>query len=95
LHSKEIWNPYPDNIEFCPDNLNTYSIELAHLLFSAASEVDTLAKCICTILDPEARAENINEYRAIIRAAEENETYGFGPAITPVILKEEHKDSVL
>lgn len=80
-------------IEFCPSNLNTYSIELAHLLFSAASEVDTLAKCICNILDPNAHPRNINEYRDIIKAAEENETYGFGlsNAIKPKVLKEEHK----
>ncbi len=80
-------------VEFCPDNLNTYSIELAHLLFSAASEADTLAKCICTILDPNARSGNINEYRDVIKAAEENETYGFGPSKTgkPDILQETHK----
>jgi hypothetical protein len=64
-------------IEFCPDNLNTYSIELAHLLLSAASEVDTLAKCICDILAPDAKPDNINQYRDIIKAAEESETYGF------------------
>src|SRR5258708_3058108 len=65
-------------IEFCPDNLNTYSIELAHLLLSSASEiVDTLAKCICVILDPNAKPPNIDQYRAIIKAAEERETYGF------------------
>jgi len=64
-------------IEFCADNLNTYSIELAHLLLSAASEVDTLAKCICTLLDPNAKAENINHYRGIIKASEDSETYPF------------------
>jgi hypothetical protein len=63
-------------IEFCPDNLKTYSIELAHLLLSAASEVDTLAKCICGILDPNAKPENINQYRSIIKATEESEAYG-------------------
>src|SRR5437588_813388 len=60
-------------IEFCSDNLNTYSIELAHLLLSAASEVDTLAKCICGILDPNAKPDNINEYRKIIKAEEDSE----------------------
>src|SRR5258707_12525225 len=80
-------------VEFCPDNLNTYSVELAHLLFSAASEVDTLAKCICGVLDPNARPDNINEYRAIIKAAEDSETYGFTlktGARAPV-LAEKHK----
>jgi hypothetical protein len=33
-------------IEFCDDNLDVYSIELAHLLFAAASEVDVLAKSV-------------------------------------------------
>jgi len=79
-------------IEFCPDNFNTYSIELAHLLFSAASEVDTLAKCVCATLDPKAKPGNINQYRGIIKAAEDREAYPFvikGKPIPPV--KEDHK----
>jgi hypothetical protein len=78
-------------IEFCPDNFNTYSIELAHLLMSAASEVDTLAKCICRILDPKANPKNINDYRAIIKAAEDSETYGFGGRGKRHIVKEEDR----
>jgi hypothetical protein len=79
-------------IEFCPDNLKTYSIELAHLLLSAASEVDTLVKCICGILDPNAKPENINHYRSIIKAAEESETYGFDiSGRKDPIVAEEHK----
>jgi hypothetical protein len=79
-------------IEFCPENLNTYSIELAHLLLSAASEVDTLAKCICGILAPNAKPDNINEYRAIIKAGEENETYGvFVLGMEPAAIKEEKR----
>ena len=79
-------------IEFCPDNLNTYSIELAHLLLSAASEVDTLAKCICGILDPNAKPDNINQYRGIIKAAEDSETYGicFKGRKDPIV-DEKHK----
>ncbi|MDB6112247.1 MAG: hypothetical protein JWR69_3997 [Pedosphaera sp.] len=60
-------------IEFCPDNLNTYSIELAHLLLSAASEVDTLAKCICKILDPKAKLKNIDDYRKVMKTGEDTE----------------------
>ena len=41
-------------IEFCHDNLNTYSIELAHLLLSLASEIDTVAKRTCSLLEPNA-----------------------------------------
>jgi hypothetical protein len=50
-------------VEFCPANLNVFSIELAHLLFAAASEVDVLAKCVCKIAAPSAKCENINHYR--------------------------------
>lgn len=34
-------------IEFTHANLNVYSIELAHLLFAASSEVDVIAKLLC------------------------------------------------
>jgi hypothetical protein len=79
-------------IEFCPDNFNTYSIELAHLLLSAASEVDTLAKCICGIIDLGAKPINIDQYRSIIKAAEESETYAFPPfSGKPSVVEEKHK----
>jgi hypothetical protein len=79
-------------IEFCKDNLNTYSIELAHLLLSSASEIDTVAKCICAILEPNAKADNINTYRKIIKAGEDAETYGFDrPGKADPVLAEEHK----
>jgi hypothetical protein len=79
-------------IEFNKDNLNTYSIELAHLLLSSASEIDTVAKCICSILEPNAKPDNINKYRKIIKAAEDNETYGFGlSGKEDPVLAEKHK----
>ena len=53
-------------VEFCEPNLQVFSIELAHLLFAAASEVDVLAKCICEIVAPKQRHKDINDYRAII-----------------------------
>jgi hypothetical protein len=53
-------------IEFSEHNFNTYSIELAHLLLTAASEVDVLAKCICEIFEgPHA---NIYDYQKTITA---------------------------
>ncbi len=55
-------------VEFSPDNFQTYSIELAHLLFAASSEVDVIAKSLCELLNPTARRRNINEYRSIIMA---------------------------
>ena len=56
-------------IEFAEDNLDTYSIELAHLLFAASSEVDVIAKAICRTIAPDAPAANINQYRAVLVAA--------------------------
>jgi hypothetical protein len=53
-------------IEFCEPNLKVFSIELAHLLFAAASEVDVLAKCICEIINPKHARKDINDYRVII-----------------------------
>src|ERR1700690_2238117 len=54
-------------IEFHDENLAVFSIELAHLLFAAASEVDVLTKCICRIIKPDAlpkkRDPNMNDYR--------------------------------
>jgi len=34
-------------VEFTKPNFKTFSIELAHLLFAAASEVDVVAKLLC------------------------------------------------
>lgn len=50
-------------IEFCDSNFQVFSIELAHLLFAAASEVDVLAKCICEIVAPKKQRKNIDDYR--------------------------------
>ena len=57
-------------IEFSRPNFSTYSIELAHLLLSTASEIDTVAKCICKLIDPNSSPANINEYRKIIKDRE-------------------------
>lgn len=54
-------------IEFSNDNLKTYSIELAHILLSTASEVDVIMKLLCKLLDNSSTANNINEYRIIIK----------------------------
>jgi len=74
-------------VEFCKDNLDTYSIKLAHLLLSSASEIDTVAKCVCSIIDPKAKPKNIDQYRKIIRSAEETETGmgGFAKGPPPVL----------
>ncbi len=53
-------------IEFTEPNFSVYSIELAHLLFAAASEVDVVAKLLCQMLEPASPRGNINEYKAIL-----------------------------
>lgn len=54
-------------IEFSKANLGTYSIELAHILLSASSEVDVIMKQLCAIIAPRQVAENINDYKTIIK----------------------------
>lgn len=51
-------------IEFVEPNYSVYSIELAHLLFAASSEVDVVAKLLCEWFNPNERHENINDYRS-------------------------------
>ena len=53
-------------IEFNEDNFKVYSIELARLLFAAASEVDVIAKLLCKRFYPTASDENINDYRRVL-----------------------------
>ena len=56
-------------IEFDEANFAVYSIELAHLLFAAASEVDVVAKLLCQMLEPAAPRGNINDYKAVLLRA--------------------------
>jgi len=64
-HDLDVLSRY---VEFCPANLSVFSLELAHLLFAAASEVDVLAKCLCQIFAPASPRENITHYRPILLA---------------------------
>ncbi|WP_394809320.1 hypothetical protein [Nitrosomonas sp.] len=56
-------------IEFCEPNFSVYSIELAHLLFAAASEVDIVAKLLSERVAPAMPRGNINEYKAVLLSA--------------------------
>jgi hypothetical protein len=56
-------------VEFCEPNYAVYSIEFAHLLFAAASEVDVVAKLLCERLSPNSQRGNIDNYRSILTAA--------------------------
>ena len=53
-------------VEFCKANDKVFSIEFAHLLFAAASEVDVVAKLLCQQLAPNAPRNNINDYKAVL-----------------------------
>lgn len=54
-------------VEFRSDNFGAYSIEMAHLLLAAASEVDVVAKQLCIKMDGTANAQNIERYREVLR----------------------------
>src|SRR5438270_13697904 len=56
-------------IEFTRPNFRVYSIELAHLLFAAASEVDVIAKLVCRQVSPQSNPRSIREYRPLLLAA--------------------------
>jgi hypothetical protein len=56
-------------VEFCEANFDVYSIEFAHILFAAASEVDAVAKLLCQQLKPNAPRNKIDDYAAILCAA--------------------------
>src|SRR5213082_2274257 len=64
-HDLEVLSRY---VEFCEENFCVFSLELAHLLFAAASDVDVLAKCLCEVLAPTAPRENITNYQTILLA---------------------------
>ena len=53
-------------IEFAPDNLGCYSLELARILMMASAEVDVVAKQLCERIDPESSHRNIVDYRKAI-----------------------------
>lgn len=53
-------------IEFCTENEKTYSIEIAKILMSSASEIDVLLKLICSVFND--NADKISQYRSCIVA---------------------------
>lgn len=54
-------------VEFCDDNWQTYSIEIAHLMLSVCSEVDIVAKIICAEAG-EGSCENMRDFRMVLDA---------------------------
>ncbi|CAN5644956.1 hypothetical protein BH20ACI4_BH20ACI4_07970 [soil metagenome] len=53
-------------VEFNKLNYPVYSIELAHLLFAAASEFEVVAKLLCELFNQNAPRENITDLRTIL-----------------------------
>lgn len=53
-------------IEISEDNFSAYSLELAHTLFAASSEVDTVAKLLCEKARPGSNCVNMVQYRQLI-----------------------------
>lgn len=53
-------------IEPTPDNFGCYSIELARLLLGACSEIDVVAKVLCSKDCGTSAADNIEDYRLAI-----------------------------
>jgi hypothetical protein len=56
-------------IEFTEDNFGTYSIELAHLLLAASSEVDVVMKRLCKLKNTNKSHSNINDYKETITSS--------------------------
>lgn len=56
-------------VEFTDRNFGTYSIELAHLLLAACSEVGMIAEQICAMVAPQQKRENMYHYRCVIKPA--------------------------
>ena len=54
-------------VEFTSKNFDTYSVEIAHLFLAAASEVDVVARQLCSKMDGDANAQNMNKYRVVLR----------------------------
>jgi|SaaInlV_120m_DNA_4_1040238.scaffolds.fasta_scaffold32579_1 hypothetical protein len=53
-------------VELNLNNFKTYSMEMAHLLLAASSEVDVVMKSLCKLLEPYQDCNNIEDYRNVI-----------------------------
>ena len=52
-----------DFVHVHPANENTYSNEFAKLLLLIGSEVDVVAKMLCSKIAPKSKPKNIDDYR--------------------------------
>jgi len=53
-------------VDFAPENMTTFSLEMARILLTAGSEADVLLKAICEREDPSAQADTIGAYFKVI-----------------------------
>ena len=53
-------------VEFSKDNFPTYSVQFARLYLSVCSEIDVVAKLLCTQINPAGNPKNIDDYRSLI-----------------------------
>lgn len=53
-------------VDFSSNNYDTNSVEFARIIMAAAAEVDTIAKELCKLIDPQSNAGNICQYAGII-----------------------------
>ncbi len=78
-------------IEFTNDNYNTYSLELAHLLLAASSEIDVVLKALCNQIKPSKNHRKMEDYRKTIKKIlpdlgnEEVYIHRYGLTLNPLI----------
>jgi hypothetical protein len=53
-------------VEFCDENFKTYSTQFARLILAVGSEVDVIAKELCSKAKPKNKPMNINQYKQIL-----------------------------
>jgi len=53
-------------IDLAEDNYTTYSTEFTRLLLAAGSEIDVVAKLLCTKVDPSSKPSTIIEYGKVL-----------------------------
>ena len=76
-------------IEFSEANFQVYSIELAHLLLAACSEIDVVLKALCRIKNSRRKHWTINNYQETVEkhfptlVAEQIQIPRFGLTLTP------------
>ena len=53
-------------IEFCPENFETFSIELAKIIISASAEFENVAKDLCNLIDSNSSPGKITEIYPVL-----------------------------